>query len=237
MTAGAACTRGLLRWIHKSDRSLRDHAITLDRWLSRSDRAWSGRSRSTPGSSSSAIAPSRCPSGFTIERGGRPAAGRPADHGRLRRAGAALRRRLVGLERQRPEATRRAAAPDRPARGPRRRRQLRHAHRLRRQDDVPRRDDVARRLALRRGPAEHLEADRHRRRRRGRPAGRVVPGQDAHRLRQRPARPLPRPRRLDLLVQGGLRPADLRAARARSRSSPARRTSSAAGPTAPASSR
>ena len=42
---------------------------------------------------------------------------------------------------------------------------------------------------------------------------RVVPGQDAHRLRQRPARPLPRPRRLDLLVQGGVRQADLRAAR------------------------
>ena len=42
-------------------------------------------------------------------------------------------------------------------------------------------------------------------------ASRVVPGQDAHRLRQRPARPLPRPRRLDLLVQGGLRPADVRA--------------------------
>ena len=34
---------------------------------------------------------------------------------------------------------------------------------------------------------------------------RVVPGQDADRLRQRPARPLPRSRRLDLLVQGGVR--------------------------------
>ena len=85
--------------------------------------------------------------------------------------------------------------------------------RLRRQDDVPRRDDVARRLALRRRAAVHLEADRHQRRRRGRPAGRVVPGQDAHRLRQRPARALSGPRRLDLLVQGGVRPADLRAAR------------------------
>ena len=69
-------------------------------------------------------------------------------------------------------------------------------------------------------PPQHLEADRHRRRRRGRPARGVVPGQDAHRLRQRPARPLPRPRRLDLLVQGGVRRADLRAARQASRSSP-----------------
>ena len=43
-------------------------------------------------------------------------------------------------------------------------------------------------------PPSHLEADRHRRRRRGRPARRVVPGQDAHRLRQRPARPVSRPR-------------------------------------------
>ena len=42
------------------------------------------------------------------------------------------------------------------------------------------------------GAPVHLEADRHRRRRRGRPAGRVVRGQDADRLRQRPARPLPR---------------------------------------------
>ncbi len=77
---------------------------------------------------------------------------------------------------------------------------------------------VARRLALRGGAAEHLEADRHRRRRRGRPARRVVPGQDAHRLRQRSARPLSRARRLDLLVQGGVRQADLRAARASRRS-------------------
>ena len=66
---------------------------------------------------------------------------------------------------------------------------------------------------------------------------RVVPGQDADRLRQRPARPVPRPRRLDLLVQGGVRRADLRAARQAAVRHAGRRTSSAAGPTAPASSR
>ena len=72
-------------------------------------------------------------------------------------------------------------------------------------------------------PPQHLEADRHRRRRRRRPARGVVRGQDAHRLRQRPARPLPRPRRLDLLVQGGVRRADLRAAGRSPPSSPAPR--------------
>ena len=46
----------------------------------------------------------------------------------------------------------------------------------------------------------------------------VVQGEDPHRLRQRPARPLRRPRRPGLLVQGGLRPADLRPARQASRS-------------------
>ena len=120
-------------------------------------------------------------------------------------------------------------------------------HRLRRQDDVSRRNDVVRRLALRRCAAEHLEADRHRRRRRGRPARRVVPGQDAHRLRQRPARSVPRSGRLDLLVQGGVCQADLRASRPKRTFRTAlfgaaavrhpRPTSSAAGPTAPASSR
>ena len=40
----------------------------------------------------------------------------------------------------------------------------------------------------------------------------MVPGQDAHRLRERPARPVPRSRRLDLLVQRGLRRADVRPA-------------------------
>ena len=90
--------------------------------------------------------------------------------------------------------------------------QFDRSDRLRRQDDVPRGNDVVRRLALRRRAAAHLEADRHRRRRRGRPARRVVPGQDADRLRQRPARAVSRPRRLDLLVQGGVRQADLRAA-------------------------
>ena len=64
------------------------------------------------------------------------------------------------------------------------------------------------------GAAEHLEADRHRRRRRRRRARGVVPGQDADRLRQRPARAVSRARRLDLLDQGRLRRADLRAPRA-----------------------
>ena len=58
--------------------------------------------------------------------------------------------------------------------------------------DVSRRRHVRRRLALRVGAAEHLEAHRHRRRRRGRRARRVVSRQDAHRLRQRSARPVPR---------------------------------------------
>ena len=103
--------------------------------------------------------------------GRRAAAGRSADRRRLRRAGAALRRRLVRLERQ----GRRSSSPNKPHRivrleDTRRRRPVRQADRLRRQDDVPRGGDVVRRLALRRRAAEHLEADRHRRRRRGRPA-------------------------------------------------------------------
>ena len=43
------------------------------------------------------------------------------------------------------------------------------------------------------------------RRRRGRPPRGLVRRQDAHRLCQRSARPVPRPRRLDLLVQRGVR--------------------------------
>ena len=76
--------------------------------------------------------------------------------------------------------------------------------------DVSRRGAVARRLALRLGPSPDLEADRRRRRRRRRPSRGLVRRQDPHRLRQRPARPVSRPRRHDLLVQGGLRRADLR---------------------------
>ena len=153
------------------------------------------------------------PDGFTIERvAGPPLVDRPIiadfdEQGRLYVADSSGSNDKVA------EAARRQAAPDRPPGRHRRRRPVRPPHRLRRQDDVPRGDAVARRLALRRRAAEHLEAHRHRRRRRGRPPGGVVPGQDPHRLRQRPARPLPRPRRLDLLVQGGVRPADLRAAR------------------------
>ena len=64
------------------------------------------------------------------------------------------------------------------------------------------------RLALCRRPAADLEAHRHQRRRRRRQARGLVRRQDAHRLRQRPARPVSRPRRLDLLVQGGVRRAE-----------------------------
>ena len=144
----------------------------------------------------------------------RAAARRSADRGRLRRArdGSTSPSRRARTTRS-AVAAREQAAPDPPARGHRRRRPVRPADRVRRPDDVSRRDALVRRLALRRGAAEHLEADRHRRRRRGRPPRGVVPGQDAHRLRQRPARALSRSRRLDLLVQGGLRRTDLRAAR------------------------
>ena len=94
-----------------------------------------------------------------------------------------------------------------------------------------------RRLALRRRPALHLEADRHQRRRRGRPASRVVPGQDAHRLRQRPARPVPRAPTAGSTGARGRSPSRPTSGRASRRSSPGRHTSSAAGPMEPASSR
>ena len=60
---------------------------------------------------------------------------------------------------------------------------------------------MARRIALRLCAAEHLAIDRYRRRRRGRRARGMVSGQDADRLRQRSARAVPWPRRVDLLVQ------------------------------------
>ena len=174
---------------------------------------------------------------FHAGTGRRAAAGRTADRGRLRRPGPAVRRRVVGHER--PVAKQLVDKPHRIVRledtdgdGV-----FDQAHRVRRQDDASRGADVARRFALRRGTAEHLEADRYRRRRRGRPARRVVPGQDAHRLRQRPAWAVSRARRLDLLVQRGVRRANLRARQASRRSSPGRRTSSVPGPTARASSR
>ena len=62
-------------------------------------------------------------------------------------------------------------------------------------------------------PPVIYEVHRHRRRRRRRQARGVVRRQDADRLRQRPARPLPRPRRLGLLDQGRVRRAGLHAAR------------------------
>ena len=108
-------------------------------------------------------------------------------------SGPAVCRRFLGLERQGGKAARRSAASHRAPRGHGRRRPVRPQRGLRRQDDVPRRRDVARRLALRRGAAEHLETDRHRRRRRCRPARGMVPGQNAHRLRQRSARPVSGP--------------------------------------------
>ena len=119
----------------------------------------------------------------------------------------------------------------------RRRRPFRQTDRLRRQDDVPRGNDVVRRLALRLRAALHLEADRYRRRRRGRSASRMVPGQDA-----RPAAPTTCTAPISGPTAGstGARersPSRLTSGRARSRLSPVPRTSSAAGPTAPASSR
>ena len=55
----------------------------------------------------------------------------------------------------------------------------------------------------------------HRRRRRRRRARRMVPGQNAHRLRERFARPVCRPRWLDLLVQRRVRRADAHGQRPR----------------------
>ena len=67
------------------------------------------------------------PEGFSIERIAGSAARRPADHGRLRRRGASLRRRLFRLQRQRQEATRGKAPPDHPAGRHRWRRPIRPA--------------------------------------------------------------------------------------------------------------
>ena len=74
--------------------------------------------------------------------------------------------------------------------------------------DVSRRDDVPRRILVRVGAAEHLEAYRYRWRRRGGRAGRMVPGQDADRLRERSARAVFGAGWLDLLVQRRVRRAD-----------------------------
>ena len=112
------------------------------------------------------------PPGFEIKLVAGSAAGESADRGRLRRAGPAVRDRLVRLQRQGREAARGEAAPDRAARGHGRRRRVRHEHRVRRSHDVPGRRDVVRRIALRRRAAEHLEAHRHRRRRRRRSGAR-----------------------------------------------------------------
>ena len=68
------------------------------------------------------------------------------------------------------------------------------------------------------------------RRWRCRPARRVVQRQDSHKLRQRLARTLRRPRRLDLLVQRRLRRADLRASRPSAVCHPERPISSAVAP-------
>ena len=170
------------------------------------------------------------PPGFEVERiAGPPLVDRPIvadfdDEGRL------VRRGLFGIERPGREAARRPPASHRAARRHERRRPLRQERRLCRQDDVSRGDDVARRFALRRRAAEHLEVDRHRRRRRRRRARGVVQGQDADRLRQRFARAVPRPRRLDLLVQGRVCGADARAAGQAGARRPAPRTSSARRP-------
>ena len=60
--------------------------------------------------------------------------------------------------------------------------------------------------------AAHLEVHRHQRRRRRGQGGNLVRRQDADRLRERPARPVPRSGRLHLLVQGRVREAGAHAA-------------------------
>ena len=82
------------------------------------------------------------------------------------------------------------------------------------------------------GAAEHLEAHRHRRRRRGRQARRVVRGQDAHRLRQRPARPVPRAATAGSTGARARSPSRRTPGRTAASSRRRPRTSSAAGPTA-----
>ena len=165
--------------------------------------------------------------------GRRAAAGRSADRRRLRRAGPALRRRLVRLERHRSRSSstsgRTASCGSRtPTATAGSTSSTVFADKMMFPEGALWHDGslyVAAPPSIWKltdtdgdGVADQRE--------------RVVPGQDAHRLRQRPARPVPRPRRLDLLVQGGVRRADLRAARPARRSSPGRRTSSGAGPTA-----
>ena len=86
-------------------------------------------------------------------------------------------------------------------------------------------------------PPQHLEADRHRRRRRRRQARRWFQGKTLTGCANDLHGPYLGPRRLDLLVQGGVRQADLRRCPARSRSSRAPSHIFRAGPTARASSR
>ena len=109
----------------------------------------------------------------------RAAAGQPPHRRRLRRAGPALRRRFVRVQRSGRETARGKAAPDRATGGRRRRRHVRQADRIRGPHDAAAGRHVARRLAVRRRAAEHLEIDGPRRRRGRRGARRVVSGQDA----------------------------------------------------------
>ena len=152
------------------------------------------------------------PAGFEVVRvAGPPLVDRPIvadfdERGRLYVADSS------GLQRQGRKATRRSAAPDRAARRQGRRRDVRHQRGLRRPHDAAAGRDVVRRLAVRGSAAQHLEADRHQRRRRRRHARRMVRRQDADGLRQRSARAVSRTRRVDLLDQGRVCRADLRAA-------------------------
>ena len=177
------------------------------------------------------------PDGFEVVRvAGPPLVERPivADFDEERPP---LRRRVVGLEREGRAAARRAAAPHPAPRGRGRRRRLRSPHGVRRSPDAARGHHVVRRVALRRGAAEHLEADRHRRRwRRGRARG-VVPGQDADRLRQRPARAVSRARTAGSTGPRAPSPSRPTSAPGSRRSSPRPRTSSGAAPVTRPSSR
>ncbi len=152
------------------------------------------------------------PQGFTIERiAGPPLVDRP-DHRRVRRRGTSLRRRLVGsndnVQKQLAEKPHRIVRlEDRDGDGKFDTKTL-FADKMMFPEGTM---WYAGSLYVAAPPSIWKLTDTEWRRR-GRPASRVVRGQDAHRLCQRPAWPLPRPRRLDLLVQGRVRPADLQAA-------------------------
>ena len=136
-----------------------------------------------------------------VERVAGTARDRAADAGHVRRSGPAVRLRFGGREPARAGAGQESAARDSPAGRHRRRRPLRQEQGVRRQDDLSARHRLARRRGLLLVASQLLEADRYRRRRRGRSARRAGHRLCQHGRGRRHARRQPRPRRPALLVR------------------------------------